>query len=73
MMSIDVSPSESAAKFVRRRCRRTGMAACLMSVWWFPELGTPAQWGLLGGWLLLYLGISLGTERLARARPEAAV
>ncbi len=48
------------------------MAACLVSVWRFPGLGTVAQWALLGGWLLLYLGISLGTERLARARPEAA-
>ena len=46
------------------------MAACLVSAWQLPGLGTTVQWALLGGWLMLYLGISLGTERLAGARPE---
>jgi UDP-N-acetylmuramyl pentapeptide phosphotransferase/UDP-N-acetylglucosamine-1-phosphate transferase len=49
------------------------MAACLVSVWWSRGLGTTAKWLLLGGWLLVYLGISLGTERLARGRSEVAV
>jgi UDP-N-acetylmuramyl pentapeptide phosphotransferase/UDP-N-acetylglucosamine-1-phosphate transferase len=48
------------------------MAACLASVWLLPALGTGGRWALLAGWLLVYLGISLGTERLARARSEVA-
>lgn len=47
------------------------MAACMISAWLAMRWGTAAQWGLLGSWLLIYTGITLGTERLVRIRAGA--
>lgn len=49
------------------------MAGSLVSAWLLPTLAPAAQWAALAAWLSLYLAISLGTARLARARPEAFV